>query len=78
MQLSPKTGHIASELILELSLPESSNEPSAAVLQPVKFETPIIADSSTESDIFEPAILNPDSLASVHNKCEDHNHLEAM
>ena len=78
MQQSPKIGPIASELILELSLPESSNEPSAAVLQSVKFETPIIADSSTDSDRFEPAILNPESLASVHNKCEDHNHLETM
>jgi hypothetical protein len=66
-------------MILELSLPESSNEPSVIELNPIiEVEAPFIGSSKKDSERFEPAILNPETIDPAHFICEDHFNLETM
>jgi hypothetical protein len=62
LQQFPGVRPVDSELILEVSQPESSNEPSVKVLPLFNSDSPKISDSSKDSKIIEPAILDPIEL----------------
>ena len=62
VQQFPGVRPVDSELILEVSQPESSNEPSVEVMPLVRSDSPKISESSNDSKIIEPAILDPIEL----------------